>query len=175
MIGPWHLNLFDGAIDRRPRWYHGRHRHLYLLPRRVTVWHSRTMTGPHVVWPPVRQDDQAEYARRVVTTRRESGALITVLHRRGATAVLILDVFGAELTADEQRSVRFVLEGLKPAPAYGKIPPWVAIGVGPHGGYSTNAVVVEHDWGYWDETDRLTPALARLEHILSAVDAKRAA
>jgi hypothetical protein len=175
MLGPWHLRLFDGAIDRRPHWYYGRHRHLYQLPRGVTVWHSRTMTGPHVVWPPMRQEDQPEYARRVVATRRESGALITVLHRRGATAMLILDVFGPELTEDEQRSVRFLLEGLKPAPAYGKIPSWASVAVGPHGAYSTNAVVREYDWSYGDEHDRLTPALARLEQILSAVDVKRAA
>jgi hypothetical protein len=175
MIGPWHVGLFDGAIDRRPRWYKRRYLHRYLLPRRVTVWHSRTMTGPHVIWPPIRQEDQPEYARRIVATRRDSGALITVLHRRGATAVLILDVFGPELTEDEQRSVQFVLEGLKPAPAYGKIPPWVSIGVGPRGAWSTNVVVRERDWNYWDEFDRLAPALERLEAILSAVDVSRAA
>ncbi len=177
MIGPWHLNLFDGAIDRRERYVrrNGRWRPA-TGPRPVTTWQSRVMTGPHVLWPPVHADDQREYARRIVAAKREGGALITVLRRRGATCVIVLDVFGDGLTEYEQQRVRRELYWLKPR-GYFKIRPWVAIDVNAHGGFTTNAVHYERDPNSWpyDDVDRLTPALERLERILTAVDVRRAA
>jgi hypothetical protein len=171
MLGPWHLGLFDGAIDRE-RWVrrNGRWR-APSGPRPVTIWQSRVMTGPHVLWPPVHADDQREYARRIVAAKHEGGAVITVLRRRGATCVIVLDVFGVELTEYEQHRVRRELEWLKPR-NYFTIRPWCAFEVGPRGGFTTNAVHYERDPNGWpyDDTDRRTPALARLERIQRAAD-----
>jgi hypothetical protein len=161
MIGPWHLPCLDGAVDRRrAETRHG--------ARPVETWHGRVMTGPHVVWPPVDRDQQAEYARRVVEAKRAGAALVTVLHRRGATCVVVIDVYGRPLDDGEQAAVRRVLERLTPAPFFG-IRPWVAVQVGPWGGLTTNAVEREHDPEWLDDpdVDRLGPALEQLAWILA--------
>ena len=169
MLGPWHLEMFDGAIDRRPR-----HRDRWRprgVPRPVTIWHAGVTVGPQIIWPPIHVDDQREYVRRVVAAKRDGGALVTVLHRRGATAVVVVDVFGDELTELQEHRIRRLFTACKPPSAYGKIRPWVAIGAGRYGAFTTSAVVREPNaWDYWDEHDRLTPMLEQLERILSAAD-----
>ena len=135
MIGPWHVDFLDGAIDRRQR---RRHR---LQPRRpgdlhrgraVDTWHTHIPAGPQVLWPPIHPDDQPEYARRVVHAHHTAGALVTVIHRNGATCLLVIDVFGVELTDRQQQEVRSALRSLRPPPFF-RIRPWVADKVGPPG------------------------------------------
>jgi hypothetical protein len=159
VIGPWHLPCFDGAIDRRRAvTRHG--------ARPVQTWHGRVATGPHVLWPPVHRDEQLDYARAVVTAKHAAAALVTVLHRRGATAAVIVDVFGRELDTGEQAAMRSVLEHLTPAPFF-TIRPWVAVHVGPLGGFVTNAVERDRDPWEWPPVDRLAPALEQLAWILA--------
>ena len=117
--------LFDGAIDRRRAVTR-------TGARPVGLWHGRVTTGPHVIWPPVHRDEQLEYARAVVTVKHAGAALVTVLHRRGATCVIVVDVFGRPLDDGEQAAVRRVLERLTPAPFF-SVRPWVAVDVGPLG------------------------------------------
>jgi hypothetical protein len=177
VIGPWHLHgPFDAAIDRRRRYYR-RRRWPAPAGRSVTVWQSRVQTGPAAVWPPIARDDQAEYARRLVQARVDAAALITVLHRRGRSAVLIVDVFGGGLSNHEQRRVRSLLEGLAPRPFF-RIRPWVAIGVGPYGAFSTNVRVWDDgDCPGWGDMEVLGPAVDALAEVLAAPDeaARRAA
>jgi hypothetical protein len=174
MLGPWHLEEFDGAIDRRPR--ARRQSHAQRLSRDtrahpVTVWHGRAMTGPHVLWPPVHVDDQREYARRMVAAKHDGAALITVLHRRGATAIVIVDVFGRELTELEEHRIRRLLWTARPPKAYGKIEPVVAVSAGRYGAYSTNVVDTERSWDFWTEDrDRLSETLAELTRVLVGAD-----
>jgi|1186.fasta_scaffold601901_1 hypothetical protein len=130
------------------------------------------MTGPHVLWPPVHRDDQARYARRVTEAKREGRVLVTVLHRRGGSAVIVVDVFGDELTELQEHKVRTLFTACLPPKAYGKIRPWGAIGAGRYGAFTTNAVarVWEEDWGQLESRDLLTPTLEQLEAILTADD-----
>jgi hypothetical protein len=169
MLGPWHLSgIFDGAIDRRPRAYRRRSARPPRPDRpAVDVWTARVATGPHVLWPPVHVDDQAEHARRVVAARVADGALVTVLARRRATALVTVDVFGEPLTALQQRRVRGIFEVLAPRPFF-RIRPWLAIDVGPFGGFTTAARVRDDDGGRtWPPVDVLDPALAELERVLA--------
>ena len=170
MIGPWNLPCFDGAIDRR-RAEQRDHR----APRPVDVWHGHVATGPHVLWPPVHVDQQRDYAHAVVEAKHAGAALVTVLARRGATAVVVIDNFGRPLDDGEQAAVRRILEGLKPRPFF-KIRPWVAVDVGPWGGFTTNAVVRDRDWNWWTpDVDRIGPAIEQLTWILAARPTRAAA
>jgi hypothetical protein len=169
VIGPWHVpDVFDGGIDRRrAELQHG--------PRPVEMWVGRVMTGAAVLWPPVHADLQRDYAGVVVGARRRGAALLTVLNRRGATCVLVIDVFGRPLDDGEQAAVRRILERLKPQPFF-KIKPWVAVDVGPWGGFTTSAVVRELDFGPWGgDADVLGPALEQLAWVLADEPSRAAA
>jgi hypothetical protein len=164
MLGPWHLKILDGAIDRR-------HHHRTPAPRVVDVLHTRPEAGAmgYAIWPPIRRADQPAYARRLVLARKSGGALITVLHRRGATALVVVDVFGAPLTGVEQASVRGIFESLQP-PGFMRMRPWGAIEVNEHGGFTTNAVERARDEYWWTREDRLSPALRDLLGVLEGND-----
>jgi hypothetical protein len=177
LLGPWHLDVFDGAIDRRRRWYRPQRRRRWQPEPLVDVFRSRAIRGVQAIWPPIVQADQREYGRRLVAARRRNGSLITVLRRRGATAIVIVDVFGDGLGEFEQARVRRLFEALTPAGAYGgRIRPWVAIQVGQWGAFSTSVIDRRWDEHSWQELDALGPAVDALADILAGDrDRERAA